>query len=297
VDNGRVVLSGPVLEDEVDYLIAMVSRVGGVKHVENRLEIHEDANNIPELQGSPDRPPRGERFEFMQVNWSPTARLLAGTAGGALALYGLRRSQTVGIGMATVGVALLARSLTNRELSRLFGVPATRRADRFSYGREWNGAGNGSAGPARSATTQKPVKDVMTPEVEVIRPDSSLQEAAEKMKTFNIGAIPVCDGDRLVGMLTDRDIAVRVVAEKRDAAETSVRDAMTSEVVYCYEDEDVGTASRIMADRQVRRLVVLNREKRLVGIVSLGDLAVQTSDRALGGKTLERISQPAEPQR
>jgi CBS domain-containing protein len=145
------------------------------------------------------------------------------------------------------------------------------------------------------------VREVMTPHVEVIHPDATLREAAQKMKSLDVGPIPVCDGDRLQGMLTDRDITVRATAEGRDPNSTRVRDVMTPDVVYCFEDQDVQDAARLMEERQLRRLVVLNRDKRLVGIVSLGDLAVQTDDEELGGEelseTLSGVSMPSQPRR
>jgi CBS domain-containing protein len=134
------------------------------------------------------------------------------------------------------------------------------------------------------------VKEVMTPGVECIPPESNLQDAARKMQVLDVGPLPVCDHDRLAGMLTDRDIVVRAVAEGRDPRATRVRDVMTPEVVYCFEEDDVQEAARLMEEKQIRRLLVLNRDKRLVGIVSLGDLAVETGDRNLAGKTLERVS-------
>ena len=126
----------------------------------------------------------------------------------------------------------------------------------------------------------------MTRHVEVIHPDATLREAAQKMKTLDVGPVPVCDGERLQGMLTDRDITIRATAEGRDPNTTRVRDVMTPDMVYCFEDQDVREAARIMEERQIRRLVVLNRDKRLVGIVSLGDLATQTSDEELDSSEL-----------
>ena len=141
------------------------------------------------------------------------------------------------------------------------------------------------------------VRDVMTKGAECVRPDDTLQEAARRMKALDVGPLPVCgDNDRLVGMLTDRDIVVRAVAEGLDARTAKVRDAMTEGVTYCFEDDDVAEAARLMRENQIRRLVVLNRNKRLVGIVSLGDLAVETGgDQKVAGKTLEGVSQPATP--
>src|SRR5262245_8906083 len=140
------------------------------------------------------------------------------------------------------------------------------------------------------------VSEVMTGNVECVRPDTSVQEAARKMKELDVGPLPVCgDDDRLAGILTDRDIAVRAVAEGRDARTTKVRDAMTPEVIYCFEDQDVKEASRLMKEHQVRRLIVLDRNKRLVGIISLGDLAVETGDQRMAGATVQAVSEPAQP--
>lgn len=141
------------------------------------------------------------------------------------------------------------------------------------------------------------LRDVMTRRVEVIRPDATIQEAAQKMKNLDVGPIPVCDGDRLQGMLTDRDITVRAIAEGKDPTQTQVSEVMTPEVIYCFEDQDVADAARIMRERQIRRLMVLNRGKRLVGIVSLADLATEPDAQDEASDTLEQISEPAMPAR
>lgn len=122
---------------------------------------------------------------------------------------------------------------------------------------------------------ERKIRDVMTPEVQVISPDTPIQEAAQKMKQLDVGMLPVCEDDRLIGSLTDRDIAIRVVAGGNDPKTTKARAAMTAPLVYCFEDDAVEDAARIMEVKQIRRLVVLNREKQLVGIVSLGDFAVK----------------------
>jgi len=141
------------------------------------------------------------------------------------------------------------------------------------------------------------VREIMTPHVEVIHPDTTLKEAAEKMSRLEVGPLPVCDGERLVGMLTDRDITIRATAQGRDPNTTKVRDAMTSEVVYRFEDQEVEIAAQMMEMRQIRRVPVLTRDKRLVGIVSLGDLSVETQDQQLAAKTLEGVSEPGKPNR
>jgi len=137
------------------------------------------------------------------------------------------------------------------------------------------------------------VSEVMTRGAECISPDASLQEAAGRMNALNVGSLPVCDNDRLAGMITDRDVTVRATAGACDPCSTRVRDVMTTGIVYCFEDQDVSEAGRLMEENQIRRLAVLNRDKRLVGIVSLGDLAVKTGDKGLSGKTLEQVSEPA----
>jgi CBS domain-containing protein len=113
------------------------------------------------------------------------------------------------------------------------------------------------------------------------------------MRDHDVGALPVCDGERLIGMLTDRDIAIRAVAEGRDPRSTRARDVITEKVRYVFEDQDVQEAARMMEEAQIRRLPVLNRDKKLVGVLSLGDLAVRFHDEDLSGEALEQISQPA----
>jgi CBS domain-containing protein len=138
------------------------------------------------------------------------------------------------------------------------------------------------------------VKDIMSRDVTCISPDASLEQAAVKMRDLNVGSIPVCgQDDRLHGIITDRDIVVRVVAEGLDCQTVRVEEAMTPKIHYCFEDQDVTEAVQMMEKNQIRRLVVLNRNKRLVGIVALGDLALDTGDERLAGEALECISSPA----
>jgi len=141
------------------------------------------------------------------------------------------------------------------------------------------------------------LKEIMTPGVEVIHPDTTIQQAAAKMRRLDIGPLPVCDGDRLIGMLTDRDITIRAVAEGCDPNTTTVREAMTPDIAYCFDDQEVQDAVQLMERYQIRRLPILNRDKRLVGIVSLGDLAVSSGDQTRVGETLKHVSEPAEPRR
>jgi CBS domain-containing protein len=134
---------------------------------------------------------------------------------------------------------------------------------------------------------------ILTKSPEVISPDARICEAARMMRDHDFGMLPVCDGERLVGSITDRDLAIRAVAEGCDALSTRVRDIMTPEVFYCFEDSDVEEAARMMEEKKIRRLPVLDRNKKLVGIVSLGDLAVRSKNASLTEEVLECVSEPA----
>jgi CBS domain-containing protein len=137
------------------------------------------------------------------------------------------------------------------------------------------------------------IKEIMSSNVEVTYPNCTLQEAADRMKVLDVGALPVCDGDRIVGMITDRDITVRAISEGWDPWTTAVREIMTPDAVCCYDNQQVTEAAQLMRDRQVRRVMVLDRRQRLVGMISLGDVAVGTADDMLAGETLEKVSEPA----
>jgi CBS domain-containing protein len=141
------------------------------------------------------------------------------------------------------------------------------------------------------------VKDIMTPQAEVVSPDATVEDAAATMKALDIGVLPVCDEEGLVGILTDRDLVVRVLAEKRDPKAVRVGEAMTPNIVYCFEDDEISRAAQLLADHQIRRLPVLSRDRNLVGIVSLGDLAVHDETGRMSGDVLEDISQPSQPRR
>ncbi len=135
------------------------------------------------------------------------------------------------------------------------------------------------------------IKDVMTKDVHTINPGSTLREAATEMSKVNSGILPVSDGDRLVGMITDRDIAIRGVAQGL-GPDAHVSDIMTREVRYCYDDQDLDNVADNMADIQVRRLPVVDRNKRLVGIVSIGDLASSDGGAMPAAEALRGIARP-----
>lgn len=134
------------------------------------------------------------------------------------------------------------------------------------------------------------VSECMTKNVRIADPDQSIRDAAQMMGSLDAGVLPVGENDRLLGMITDRDIAIRGIAEGK-GPETKIREVMSKEVKYCFEDEDIDHVLHNMGDLQVRRLPVLNRDKRLVGIISLGDLAAN-GEAARTGEALGSISKP-----
>lgn len=136
------------------------------------------------------------------------------------------------------------------------------------------------------------VREVMTKKIELVNPTTTLADAARKMREDDVGALPVGQGDDLVGMITDRDITIRAIAEGKDPTAATVRDAMSNEVLYCFEDQSTEEVAANMGRRQIRRLPVVNRDKRLVGIVSLGDLSAGGANKE-AGEALGRISEPA----
>jgi CBS domain-containing protein len=138
------------------------------------------------------------------------------------------------------------------------------------------------------------VHEIMTAHPRCIAPDNTLVEAAGLMRELDVGALPICDNDRLAGMVTDRDMVLRGTADGRDPNSATVREVMSEGIFYVFADQEVEEAARIMEEKQIRRLPVLNREKRLVGIVSLGDVAT-SSNPAFSGTALRDVSQPNHP--
>lgn len=135
------------------------------------------------------------------------------------------------------------------------------------------------------------IREIMTRDVKTASPDDSIQRAAQMMKEIDAGMIPVGENDKLVGMVTDRDITIRATAEGK-GVDCKLRDVMTGGVCYVYEDESVEDAARNMSDLQVRRLPVVDRDKRLVGIVSLGDIAVENRASSNAEQALSDVSKP-----
>ncbi len=131
------------------------------------------------------------------------------------------------------------------------------------------------------------VSDAMTRDVQMVKPNQNITEAAKMMADSDCGVLPVADNEKLVGMITDRDIVVRALAQGK-AADTKIDDVMSHAVMYCFEEDELDKVARNMSDLQIRRLPVLNSGKRLVGIVSLGDIAL--ADQTPGGEALHGIS-------
>ena len=136
------------------------------------------------------------------------------------------------------------------------------------------------------------LKDLMSRDVKVISPDMSIREAAREMRDGDFGMLPVGENDRMIGTISDRDIAIRAVAEGKDTG-TKVRDVMSEGIAWAYEDDSVEQAVKIMSERQVRRVPVVDRDKRLVGIVALGDFAVESSEIRPAAQALSEISKPS----
>jgi CBS domain-containing protein len=141
------------------------------------------------------------------------------------------------------------------------------------------------------------VAEAMTRNVETISADSSLQQAAQKMEELDVGILPVCDGDRLQGVITDRDIAIRAVSAGAAPTEALVQDCMSTDPTWCYEDDQIDTALDEMQAGRIRRLMVLDRNDRLVGVLTLGDIAVKAQADREAGAALAEISRPAAPGR
>lgn len=135
------------------------------------------------------------------------------------------------------------------------------------------------------------ISEIMTREVELVHPDDTIKTAAEKMRYRDVGFLPVYDGEQIIGVLTDRDLVIRVIAEGVDPQKRLSRDWFTQPVVTCYDDQDVNEVARLMEEHQIRRLVVLGRDdERIVGVVSLGDLAKNVADKK-SGEVLQEVSE------
>lgn len=139
----------------------------------------------------------------------------------------------------------------------------------------------------------KSISDIMTRDVTVVAPTDNVQRAAELMRDLDVGSLPVCNGKKLVGIITDRDITLRSTAEGKSPADVQISDIMTDRVLWCFEDQTAGQVLQQMGDEQIRRIPVVNRDKELIGIVALGDLATRVNVNT--DSTLEEVSTPSTP--
>ena len=139
------------------------------------------------------------------------------------------------------------------------------------------------------------VKEIMTAQMETANADQMVIEAAKMMKDLNVGVIPIREDDKIAGIITDRDIVTRLLAEEKDPGSTPLREIMSEELVFCSQDDSIEDAAKIMEDKKLRRLIVRDQQDNLVGIVSLGDLAAKSKQEQLAGEALETISEPAAP--
>jgi CBS domain-containing protein len=137
------------------------------------------------------------------------------------------------------------------------------------------------------------IQEIMSRNVQCIAPTTPIAKAAERMRERDIGFLAICDNDRLVGTITDRDITIRSVAQGRDPRLAPVEEIMTPAVFYSYEEDDLEHVAKYMQEKEVRRMLILDRQKRLVGVVSLGDIARASGEKQLAGETLGEIAEAA----
>jgi CBS domain-containing protein len=135
------------------------------------------------------------------------------------------------------------------------------------------------------------IREIMTANVECVAPDTNLTQLAHKMKTLDVGFIPVCESDRLVGTVTDRDIVVRGLTSGSNVEMCTARDVMTKDIFFCFEDDNIKDVAETMRSKEVRRMLILNRDKRLVGVVSIGDIS--KVEAKVSGKVLHDITDAA----
>jgi len=137
------------------------------------------------------------------------------------------------------------------------------------------------------------ISEIMSRNVECISGDTSIKDAAETMRSVDVGFLPVCEGDHVIGILTDRDITIRHVADGQNPYRVKVREIMTPDALYCFEDQDIEEVGRFMQEHEVRRVLIFDRARQLVGVVSLGDISKASGEHTLAGETLKEIAEAA----
>src|SRR5262245_18534630 len=157
----------------------------------------------------------------------------------------------------------------------------------------WNSGCNTNTRMMKRGASHMKVRQIMSHNVVCVEPTLPIAKVAQKMRELDVGFLPICENDRLIGTITDRDITIRSVAQGLDPRLIHIREIMSQSVFYCFDDEDVEQAGKAMQENEVRRILVLDRQKRLVGVVSIGDIARTTGESGLAGETLGEIAEAA----
>jgi CBS domain-containing protein len=265
--DGRVELKGPILQSEVKQVLRAVRRVRGVREIDDDLEVHESAGNIPSLQGGIDLANQHRQ------HWAPATRTLAGAAGVGLLSWAVRRRSFLRTGLGLAGLSLIIRSITNRPAGHLM---SDGKFDQLIPG-------------SNQRRTNMRCEEIMKRAVEGVTPQDTVQNAARRMRDENIGFLPVCDESTVVlGTVTDRDLTIRVLAEGK-SPDIILDEVFTRELIACRPQDDVSRAQELMAKHQKSRIVCTDEQGHLVGIISLSDI-VQILPEGQSSKTLREIS-------
>ena len=297
VRGGRATLRGPVLAAEAQRVFDCVRSVPGVQHVDNQMEQHQEAGNISALQGGSER--SGAQWDILQERWSPSTRLLVGA--GAASLLTCRSARGVIAGtLGALAASLVSGNTPWQAMSPNRGAQSQRSGSsnnrrrrlqgRFSIG-GLSDRGNYEFGEERNTMT---VSNIMTPSPATCHRQSKLQEVAKLMLRCDCGAIPVVEegSNRPVGIITDRDITVRAIAEGRDPATLTVGDCMTSPVETISSEATVDDCLDKMESSQIRRMIVVDGDNRIVGIVAQADIALYAPEDETA-ELVQDVSTPA----
>jgi CBS domain-containing protein len=279
VQDGQATLRGPILAAEAQRVFDRVRSVPGVRHVENQMEQHQEAGNISALQGGNER--TGVQWDILQERWSPSTRLLVGA--GAVSLLTCRSARGVLAGTLGALAASLVSGNTpwqamspNRgsrtQTTTGQGGRRRRTQNRFSIG----GLSDRGAYEFGEERNTMKVANIMTPSPATCHRHSPLQEVAKLMLRCDCGSIPVVEegSNRPVGIITDRDITVRAIAEGRDPRSLTVGDCMTTPVETISSEATVEECLDKMESSQIRRMIVVDGDSRIVGIVAQADIAL-----------------------
>lgn len=273
--DGRVTLRGPVLAAEAQRVFDCVRGVRGVSSVDNQMEQHQEAGNISALQGGTPRP--GAQWDLFQESWSPATRLLVGAGAASLFSMGLTRTVICGtLGAVALGMATSRESSGSpRRRQRNFsGGQSGRSAQRF--GSMASGGLSDRGGYNFGEDRDLRVASLMTPSPMTCKRSNTLQEAARMMLECDCGAIPVVDdgAKEPLGIITDRDITIRAVAEGRNPREAKVSECMTSPVETISSEASLDECLDKMESAQLRRMIVVDEDNRVVGIIAQADIAM-----------------------